>query len=258
MRVGFLQFEPRGRDTVFNLRTVARVIEGEEFDLLVLPELCNAGYLLGSRETAAAASEPVAGGKTVRGLMELASRFDGYLVAGLIESDGGRIYNSAVLVGPEGVVHRHRKVHLARHEAAIFDRGDRFDVVEVRGAKVGLAVSFDIWMPEACRELARAGAEILACPAAYGGAWSMDVARVRAIENVVYVVSANRIGVESSGGSSVAFRGASQVIDCDGQVLCQAGKEECAVVVEIDEGRARVKSNVLCDDLGRELERYRE
>jgi predicted amidohydrolase len=74
---------------------------------------------------------------------------------------------------------------------------------------------------------------------------------------VCYVISANRIGIEETDGVTAIFRGASQIVDCDGQVLYQAGKEECLVAVDLDPARARSKSNVACEDLMRELDFHR-
>lgn len=257
MRVGFLQFEPRAGQAVFNLRTAARVIGDEKFDLLVMPELCNTGYLLGSRQRALELAEPIPGGASFSALVNIAAARNAHLVAGLAERDGDRVYNTAVLVGPQGLVQRHRKVHLTRYEDEIFDRGDRFDVADVRGDKIGIAISFELWMPEACRQLARRGADILACPANSGGSWSFDLAPVRAFENVVFVVMANRIGVEERDGVSATFRGGSQIVECEGEVIYQAGKEECIATAELDPVRARVKSNLFCADLERELAMYK-
>jgi predicted amidohydrolase len=257
MRAGFLQFEPRPASGSYNLRIIQRILEGQEFDLLVLPELCNTGYLLGSRENAMRLAEAVPDGPMVSGLMELAARHKGWIAAGVAEREGDRVFNSAVLVGPSGLVHRHRKVHLPPYESAIFDRGEGFETARAGAASVGVALCSDTWMPEACRKLAMQGAEILLSPASSAVSWTGDLARLRALENVVYVISSNRIGIEEAGGVTAIFRGGSQVVDCDGQVLYQAGKEECVVTVEIDPARARSKANVACDDLTRELEFYR-
>jgi predicted amidohydrolase len=125
------------------------------------------------------------------------------------------------------------------------------------GASVGMALCSDTWMPEACRRLAMDGAEILLSPASSAVSWTADLARLRALENMVYVISSNRIGIEEADGVTAVFRGCSQIIDCDGQVLYQAGKEECVVAVEIDPERARSKANIACNDLMRELEFHR-
>lgn len=257
MRAGFLQFEPRLGAGAYNLRTIRRILAGQEFDLIVLPELCNTGYLLGSRESALRLAEPVPGGPVVSGLIELAAAHKAYVVAGIAERDGVQVFNTAVMAGPEGLVHKHRKVHLPPYESAIFDRGDGFRAVRAGSAKVGIAMCSDLWMPEACRQLAVDGAEILLSPANSAVSWTADQARLRAIENVCFVISANRIGVEEADGVTAVFRGGSQIVDCDGQVLYQAGKEECAVAADIDPARARSKSNVACNDLLRELEVHR-
>lgn len=71
--------------------------------------MCATGYYFDSMEQAAEMAEPIANGQTVRLLENLAKELDCYLVAGLPESDGEKLYNSAVLIGPEGLIGRHRK-----------------------------------------------------------------------------------------------------------------------------------------------------
>jgi predicted amidohydrolase len=257
MRAGFFQFDVKFGDIQASLKRVRRVLRQAEFDLVVLPELFSTGYLLGSRERALQLAETIPGGEATQALIELAAERRGAILAGICERDGDRVYNTAVLVSPDGSVERHRKVHLPRYEVPVFDRGDRFETFDAAGANIGVALCFDLWMPEACRSLALAGAEILASPANFGGPWSMDVARVRAVENACFVISANRTGTEESGGMKVTFRGGSQIVDCDGTVLFQAGKEERLAIVEIDPERAREKRNVFSDDILRELEFYR-
>jgi predicted amidohydrolase len=258
MRVGFYQYDVRFGDKRWNLDRVERAVaEGAAFDLLVLPELFATGYLFASRAEVAAAAEPVPGGETTTLLERLAHASGGYLVGGLAERDGDALYNSAVLVGPSGYVGRHRKRHLPRREAPLFDRGGEPEIFDLGGVAVGIALCFESWFPEHTRLLADRSAELLLNPANFGGPWSLDIARVRALENVVYAVTANRTGREARVGRDAHFRGESRVVSPEGEILLQAGSDETLAVVEIDPTRARDKRNLMCDDMWRERHQAR-
>ncbi|SDG02328.1 nitrilase-related carbon-nitrogen hydrolase [Desulfovibrio legallii] len=80
--------------------------------LIVLPELCNSGYVFNSREEAFALSESVPDGPTVTAWADAAQRLGVHVAAGICERAGACLYNAAVLVGPEGYIGTFRKVHL--------------------------------------------------------------------------------------------------------------------------------------------------
>ena len=124
-RVAVVQFSPNRGDVAGNLDRVAREIAAlAETDLVVFPELVVTGSVA-DRETAERLAESIPGPSTER-LREIAALADAYLVAGLIErdADSGRLYNSAVLVGPDGVVGTYRKLHLAAEDRAWATPGD--------------------------------------------------------------------------------------------------------------------------------------
>ena len=104
--------------------------------------------------------------------------------------------------------------------------------------------------------LVAAGAELLCCPSNFGGPDSLDVFRVRALENRVFVIVANRIGGELLGDIDAQFRGESRVIAPDGTVLCHAEGHEALDVIEIDLTAAHVKASVMSRDLAAEWARY--
>src|ERR1700692_5160377 len=85
-------------------------------DLVVLPELANTGYMFASREEAFGLAEPVPGGPSVAAWAERAARHGMHIVAGITERSGSDLYNSAVVVGPEGYIGTFRKVHLWNEE----------------------------------------------------------------------------------------------------------------------------------------------
>src|SRR5215470_2447904 len=111
MRVGFFQIAIDFADRSRNLDRVTAALSDTTrgFDLLVLPELLTTGYLLESRAQARSLGENIPEGPTSSALIEIARGYRAHLVGGLMETDGDHVYNTAVIVGPEGFVSRDRK-----------------------------------------------------------------------------------------------------------------------------------------------------
>ncbi|MEN3010000.1 MAG: nitrilase-related carbon-nitrogen hydrolase [Candidatus Bipolaricaulaceae bacterium] len=252
MRVGYVQFAPEFGEKERNLRRIEELLAGEEADLWVLPELCTTGYQFRNREELEELAEPVPQGPTVRRLLALARQRGCHLVVGIAEAAGDRFYNSALLLGPQGVLAHYRKIHLFYEEKNLFAPGDRpLAVAEVGAARVGLLICYDHLFPEVARTLALLGADLLAHPAnlVIPGLGQLTM-RVRALENRVFTVTANRIGTEARTGEALRFTGLSQVVAPDGQVLAQAPQDQEEVrAVEIDLHQARNKRLTRLNDV---------
>lgn len=249
MRIGYVQFDPALGDLEANRREVARLVrEAPESDLLVLPELANSGYHFPNRDQAALAAEPAEGGAFVELLTTLARERGLILVAGLCERAGERLYNSAVVVGEEGLLGLYRKLHLFLDEQDLFTPGDLgLPLVEVEGVRLGTLICFDWRFPEVWRVLALRGADIICHPSnlVVPGRCQRAVP-VHALLNRVYVVTANRIGEERG----LAFTGCSLIADPEGEILAEAPADSPDVqVVEIDLERARRKAATPRNDL---------
>ena len=164
-RVAVVQFSPDRGDVAGNLDRVARETSLAETDLVVFPELVVTGAVA-DRETAERLAESIPGPGTER-LREIATLANAYVVAGLIERDtgSGRLYNSAVLVGPGGVVGTYRKLHLAAEDRPWATPGNLgLPTFDIPCGRVGMLVGYDALFPEAARSLALDGADIIACP----------------------------------------------------------------------------------------------
>ena len=105
---------------------------------------------------------------------------------------------------------------------------------DLDGVVVGVVICFESWFPEACRALVLQGAKLLCSPANFGGPQSLAIGRARAIENNVFLVTANRIGTETLEGFEAYFRGESQIIGPMGELLARAQDQEVVSVVDID------------------------
>jgi predicted amidohydrolase len=241
MEVGFIQFAPVLGDLSATMAKIDRLsAHCTGADLLVLPELCNSGYNFESAKQARATSEEVPGGVFVRFLESLCQRQDCYVVSGLNERHGSRLYNSAVLVGPQGTVGIYRKLHLFMNEKDFFEPGDAgLPVYDIGLCRIGMLVCFDWIFPEAWRVLALEGADIICHPANLVlPGLAQQAVPVHALSNRLYVVTANRIGSEGD----LTFTGMSTIADPRGQVLAQASRTgEEVGIVEMDVSLARAK-----------------
>jgi predicted amidohydrolase len=177
-----------------------------------------------------------------------------YIQAGsFIEVDpkyAGFVFNTTLLIGPEGVLSRYRKVnpwipwevHASPTDIPTYDEA-LFPVVETDIGKLGVATCYDWLFPEVTRELAVQGAEVLIRISAYMDPWGatppMDwwtlVNRTRALENMACVVAANQ-GASFANYPPFSWPGGSMVVDYDGRVLAQAdpGPGEKIVIGPLD------------------------
>jgi predicted amidohydrolase len=250
--IGFVQFAP----VLGNLQaTIERIEELSTqcagADLLVLPELCNSGYNFASKEQAWATSEEIAGSDFIRYLESLCARLGCHIVSGMNERCGSHLYNTAVLVGPQGYVGKYRKLHLFFNEKDFFEPGDvGLPVFDIGASRIGMLVCFDWIFPEAWRVLTLKGADIICHPSNLVlPGLAQQAVPVHALINRIYVVTANRVGSEGD----LTFTGMSTIADPRGQVLAQGSRTHPEVSrVEMDISLARTKDitarNNLFDD----------
>ena len=242
MRIGFVQFFPIFGGVARNVAKIVDMVRGKDADLWVLPELFATGYQFKDRAEVEILAEPEHG-VTIRTLADQARRLGTRFCGGFPERAGEAVYNAAFLVGPDGLEATYRKVHLFDRELELFQPGDRgLEVVDVGGVSVGMMICFDWIFPESARTLALKGAEVLLHPSNLVLPHAPDAMPVRCLENGVFAVTANRIGVEARTGSALTYIGTSQVVDPGGRILARAGRdEEVATAVEIDAALARSK-----------------
>ncbi len=247
IKVAFVQTAPTFGAIEENVEWTVRRLESSTLDgveLVVLPELFSTGYQFRSKKELARLSEPVSDSIAVRALCGVARRRKMYVVFGMAERDGRRLYNSAVLVGPRGVVGLYRKAHLFSDEFSLFDRGNTpFRVYRAGRLRVGMMICFDWVFPEVARVLALEGAEIICQPANLVLPYCPSAMITRSIENRVFSVTANRVGTEERiKGKPLKFIGLSQIVSPDGTVLKRAGSMRPQIgVAEIDVSMARNK-----------------
>jgi (R)-amidase len=232
LRIAMAQIgvEEGGREE--NLHRVRGIIAryGPSHDLVMFPETCLSGFA--DVEQVRANAEPL-DGSTVTGLQALVSGLRTSVVLGLAERDNSALYNSSVLIDPDGVVLTYRKTHLWNSDRGIFQAGSALRVAPWRGLMVGLLICFDIEFPEPARALATLGADLILV--VNGNMEPFGPTHVRAVcaraqENQVFVAMVNRVGQ----GREHRFVGESIVVGPTGEPLAVLDDHEAVVTVNID------------------------
>ncbi|TKJ40783.1 carbon-nitrogen hydrolase [candidate division LCP-89 bacterium B3_LCP] len=241
MNIGFIQFSPVLGDPDASIEKIKRLInQCEGADLVVLPELSNSGYNFESKEQAWELSEEIPKGKFCDFIQTEARERGIHIVAGVNERDGERLYNTAILTGPEGIIGKYRKTHLFWDEPDIFLPGDLgLPVFDIGECRLGILICFDWIFPEVWRVLALKGADLVCHPSnlVIPGLCQKAIP-VHALTNRIYIITANRIGTEGN----LTFTGLSTIADPKGKVLIQASSSEEEVgVVDMNISLARDK-----------------
>jgi predicted amidohydrolase len=155
---GFLGQPQRVLDSIARWCEQARALNAE---LVVFPELVVHGHCTPNTWELA---EPVPDGPSVRRLVELARQFGLVLCVGLSEKERDIVYNTHVVVGPDGYIGKQRKLHLSRDEVFYYKGGRELPVFDIGPCKIGIVICYDNQFPEVARVLALRGAEVLCMP----------------------------------------------------------------------------------------------
>jgi len=245
MKAGFYQFDPSFGKKKENLERVLSAVKDADIDLLVLPEFFATGYQFVSRVEMVALAERIPDGYTTEHLSGISRSKGIFIVAGLPEKEGDRFFNSAVLTGPGGFIGVYRKVHLFFEETAFFYPGDTgFKVWNTDIGRIGIMICFDWFFPESMRTLALKGAEVVAHPSNLVLPYCPHAMPIRCLENRVFAITANRIGMEErKENQSLRYIGQSLIVSPEGNILVRAlAEEETLRITDIDLDKAKDKS----------------
>ncbi len=220
------QTGPRLAKKEQNLRTIAvqaARARKRNADLLVFPELHLTGYTM--QDEVYNLMEPIPG-PSVGKVEKIAREHGVHIVFGMPEESSvkGVVHNTAVLVGPKGLVGRYRKIYLPTHtvfeERRYYRPGQEVPVFKTDLGTVGLTICYDLYFPELTRLLALEGAELIVCISASPGLrrrFFEGFCLSRAMENAVYLAYVNRVGIEDGN----QFWGGSRVVAPNGSILTQ-------------------------------------
>mgnify|MGYP005844336305 CR=1 FL=1 len=226
--VAIVQMKPRLGEPEENLvkmsEMISKIASQQRVDLIVFPELITSGYELGVRFTEVAQRVP---GPTINLIAQRANDYGIYVAFGMAtkEKVESVLYNSAILVGPDGdLVEVYNKIHLRGEERMAFREGFRLPVAETDIGNIGLMIGYDLAYPEVARSLALEGADILCCMANWEAAhideWKTYI-RARAYENSIFVAGVNRVGEDVT----LTFGGESMVVGPRGEEYASLADE---------------------------------
>jgi len=231
-----------------NLRQIseqAAKARKKNVDLLIFPELHLTGYTM--RDEVSHLAEPIPGPST-RKVERIAKENGVHIIFGMPEESEvkGVIHNTAVIVGPKGLIGRYRKIHLPTHsvfeERRYYRPGQEASVFKTDIGTIALNICYDLYFPELTRLQALQGAQLVVCISASPGLrrrFFEGFCLSRAMENAVYLAYVNRVGIEEG----LQFWGGSRVIAPNGSILaqCKYDVEEFQTCkVDLDEvSRAR-------------------
>ena len=231
-------------DTEGNLARMERLIRKGaarvgDTSLVLFPELAPGGY---DPEDAAKNCPEEPDGPSFRRMSAVAAELGLYIAYGYAEAgEGGRVYNSQMLIGPDGkAAANYRKLHLTKGEMKVFTAGNEAVVADTEIGKIGLMICWDLAFPELSRILTLKGAEIILVPAAWDTPWAdpfRAFSKSRALDNTVFLATCNHVGVNDG----VDYLGESSLYGPDGLQLGCAGRDgeallQCRVDLDRVEG----------------------
>jgi predicted amidohydrolase len=255
VRVALVQMDLAWEDAAENRQRAARHLETARAGgarLAILPEMFATGFSMEPERVA----EP-AGGASENFLVERARALDLWIAGSLAVKEAARARNVALVVSPEGRVHRYAKIHPFSYsgEHLHYAGGDRVVTVAIDGLRVTPFVCYDLRFPEPFRLAADetdAFVVVANWPDARREHWR-TLLRARAIENLAYVLGVNRVGE----GGKLRYAGDSAAISPWGETLAEGGTKETVLLCDVDPeavGEARERFPALKD---RRPEAYR-
>lgn len=253
--IAVVQMKPRLGEAEENLvkmsETISTIASQQRVDLIVFPELITSGYELGLRFTELAQRVP---GPTINLLSQRANEYGVYIAFGMVTKERVEsvLYNSAILVGPDGeLLEAYNKIHLRGEERMAFREGFKLPIVPTEIGNIGLMIGYDLAFPEVARSLVLDGADILCVMANWEAAqideWKTYL-RARAYENSVFMAGANRIGEDVT----LSFGGESMIVGPRGQIHASLANETDPETGEPLEGFAVARVDL------DEVRKYRE
>lgn len=225
---------------------VRKAVDGGA-QIVLLQELFETPYFCIEQDRAHfALARPVDQNPLLETMADLARETSVVLPVSFFEKAGNAYFNSLVIIDADGSqVAHYRKSHIpdgpGYQEKFYFSPGDTgFCVADTAVGRIGVAICWDQWFPEAARSMALAGAELLFYPTAIGSEppqpgydssqhWQR-VMQGHAAANLVPVIASNRIGMERGKHTEITFYGSSFITDPHGAVLTQASREDQAVI----------------------------
>ncbi len=232
IKLALAQFSAKREDKKANLQKIEELTlkaKKQGVDLIIFPEMSLTGYVVKDQIYELAETIP---GPSVLAIEVLAKKTGLHIIFGMpevSEKTQGTLYNSAVLVGPNGYIGKYHKMYLPTHsvfeEKRYFRPGYQPAAFETDLGRIGLTICYDVFFPEVFRLTRLAGAQLIVCisasPAVRRGYFEVLTA-ARAIENTAFLAYVNLTGVEDG----LQFWGGSRLVSPTGDVLAKAKYDE--------------------------------
>jgi predicted amidohydrolase len=241
IKLALAQFSCKREDKKANLQKIQELTmkaKQQGADLAIFPEMSLTGYVVKDQIYELAETIP---GPSVEAIEALARKTGMHVVFGMPEvsqKTQATLYNTAVLVGPNGFIGKYHKMYLPTHsvfeEKRYFRPGYQPAAFDTELGKIGLTICYDVFFPEVFRLTRLAGAQLIVCisasPAVRRSYFEVLTA-ARAIENTAYLAYVNLSGVEDG----LQFWGGSRLVSPTGDVLVKAKyDEEDFVTCQVD------------------------
>lgn len=233
MKIGLVQYSQIWENPEANIDKINTLIDSQVQDenLLIFPEMTLTGFTMQGEKFA----EEIDGLGT-QFFMNLASKLRKHILAGIIEKDGDKIYNTLVHFDNKGlIITRYRKIHLfsLADEHKHYTAGNEKIITKIMDKKVGLSICYDLRFPELYRNYAKKGVELIVDVASWPikriEHWKA-LLKARAIENQCFVTGVNRVGEDSFH----KYNGCSVVYNPNGDIVKFCENEETIISAELD------------------------
>ncbi|HUJ84991.1 MAG TPA: carbon-nitrogen hydrolase family protein [Candidatus Acidoferrales bacterium] len=241
IKIALAQISSKREDKEANFKKIEKLtLKAKEqgADLVIFPEMSLTGYVVHDQFYELAETVP---GPTVKNAEALAKKTGMHIIFGMPElSDKTRatVFNTAVFVGPQGLIGKYRKMYLPTHsvfeEKRYFRPGYQTAAFQTEIGNVGLCICYDIFFPEVLRLIRLKGAQLIVCISASPAvrrSYFETLTCARAIENTAYVAYVNLAGVQDG----LQFWGGSRLVSPNGDILAKAKyDEEDFLTCEVD------------------------
>jgi len=246
IKLALAQISSKREDKDANLEKIEKLTykaKDQKADLAIFPELCLSGYVVRDQFYELAETIP---GPTVEKVEALAKETGLHIIFGmpeLSEKTKATVFNTAVFIGPKGLIGKYRKMYLPTHsvfeEKRYFRPGYQTAAFQTDVGNIGLFICYDIFFPEVLRLIRLRGAQLIVCISASPAvrrSYFETFTCARALENTAYLAYVNLAGVQDG----LQFWGGSRLVSPNGDVLAKAKyDEEDFVICEVDYSELR-------------------
>ena len=241
IKLALAQISSKRENKEANLQKIEKLTLEAKYqgaDLVIFPEMSLTGYVVLDQVYELAETVPGTSTKRIEALAEQTGMHVIFGMPELSEKTQATVFNTAVFVGPKGLIGKYRKMYLPTHsvfeEKRYFRPGYEPAAFQTDLGNIGLSICYDVFFPEVYRLTRLKGAQLLVCisasPAVRKGYFEI-LTSARALENTAFLAYVNLAGVEDG----LQFWGGSRLVCPTGDVVAKASyDEEDFIICEVD------------------------